>query len=197
MRLLLFVGLLAACSDTIITKPGQNLDGFIVQGDGGAQTTGDKRVFVTSTGYVGNLTTTEAQAFIVADMRCQTSADAAGLGGGWVSWLSNDTTDAIARIQGQGPWFLLNGKKAFSNRANLSTQPLVALNVDENGGNRNAYVWTGTETGGATAGMYYDCAGWTSGTSYGIYGDSSSLPGWTHLGDDLCGYQYSLYCFEK
>lgn len=97
---------------------------------------GNKRAFVTSTEYSGYLTqyvkkgTTPEDA---ADAICQLSADALSLGGKYKAWIYTYSDKPIDRVTGDGPWYLLNGKKVFNNQANLSTKPLVTFDIDERG----------------------------------------------------------------
>lgn len=118
--------------------PGSTSDGG---GDGGPDTQaipeGALRVFITSTAYTGDLGGLEG-----GDAKCQLAADAAGLGGSFVAWLSmsflgagDDSFEihAIDRVSGDGPWYRLDGQLAFSNRANLGTSPRVQINIDELG----------------------------------------------------------------
>src|SRR5207245_9607946 len=83
---------------------------------------GAKRVFVTGTAYVSDSLATA----------CRDAATAAGLGGTWTAWLSGPG-DAINNITGSGSWRRLDGTVVFNNHSNLATQPLVPINIDENG----------------------------------------------------------------
>src|SRR5437016_3643883 len=85
--------------------------------------TGGKRVFVTSTAYLGSAVTSA----------CSDAAAAANLGGTWDAWLSTQSMDAIDKVTGSGPWKRLDGQVAFNNHAGLATQPLVAIDITENG----------------------------------------------------------------
>jgi hypothetical protein len=165
-------------------------------------------VFVTSSRYSGDLKTAGAGATGLAggDALCQTAATAANLGGTWKAWLSigvaggGATTNAVDRIAEGGPWYRLDGEKAFNNRANLMTAPLVSLNHDEN--NRlvleDREVWTGTEVGGRWTGQ--DCTQWTSGNGIpsGTMGDASKADGsWTTSAPASCAFGKRLYCLEQ
>lgn len=186
---------------------------------GGSSTTprmgpapGQKRVFVTSSLYSGNLKV-EGQAATGlegADNLCRTAAAAANLGGTWKAWLSAGvpaatvtmSTNAVDRIAEVGPWYRLDGSKAFNNKANLMTAPLVPLDRDENGrpipGSSSLQVWTGTSAGGRWSGT--DCDQWTSGFANrsGTAGLATSADQmWTDGAHGNCGSGLRLYCFEQ
>jgi len=151
---------------------------------------GGKRVFVTGTGYVSS----------AAMSACSNAAGAANLGGTWQSWLSTSTVDAIDAITGNGPWHRLDGTLVFNNHTNLTTQPLVPINIDENGRPVAAgtKVWTGTDTGGRhTVGSNGTCADWGQvGADTGTYGNTEQTGGWTHTSYEACYNPNHVYCFE-
>jgi hypothetical protein len=164
------------------------------------------RVFVTSGKWDGNL----LRAAIVAggsvstglaggDTLCNLSAHAAGLGGTWVAWLSDSTTDAIDRIRDVGPWYGLDGAKVFESRAALTADPLVALEVNEVGTRTDYAPWTGTLADGTKAAS--TCGDWRSNSdrTYGLcgYSDSTGQRTWSEGVLPLCNNPYNLYCFEE
>jgi hypothetical protein len=153
-------------------------------------TTTGKRVFVTGTGYVSSAVTSA----------CGNAAAAANLGGTWQSWLSTSTVDAIDAVTGNGPWHRLDGQLAFNNHFGLTTQPLVPINIDENGRQVSAStrVWTGTDTGGRhTVGSNGTCADWGHvGADTGSAGFSDQTAAWTFASEDACYNPYHVYCFE-
>src|SRR5688572_3513455 len=73
------------------------------------------RVFVSSLRYPADLKTAGGKATgkASADAICQTLADAAGLGGTYVAWLSTSDQNAIDHVQGPGPWYRVDGALAF------------------------------------------------------------------------------------
>jgi hypothetical protein len=149
---------------------------------------GDKRVFITSTAYVGSAVTDA----------CSVAAAAANLGGTWTAWLSTDTQDAIDRVTGNGPWKRLDGVVVFNNHANLATQPLAQIVIDENGDLVDGFVWTGTNTGGRKA--TYTCGSWTSGsvTVAGTYGRLDlGAQSWSAYNDMPCDNPLHVYCLEN
>ena len=154
-----------------------------------------KYIFTTTTHYTGNL-----GGIAGADTICNNTATAAGLGGTWKAWLSDSNTNAIDRINDVGPWYLLNGVKAFNNKVNLTTAPLVALNVNENGETFDNDVWTGTNVGGTKSGD--NCYEWWGGEDAGTYGDNRDPSIWTDRGGPAnwiwCTNGFpSLYCIEQ
>lgn len=164
--------------------------------DAGGPPPGAKRVFVTRTTYTGELGELAG-----ADALCQNAATAANLGGVWHAWLSDFTHDAISRITGSGPWYDLDGRMVFANRAGLATAPLVGINVQESGapliiGDR---VWTGTRAGGMRSGTGASqlCGEWTSRAGTAAAGHSLATDGaWTENETVPCNNQARLYCFE-
>jgi hypothetical protein len=161
----------------------------------------DKRVFVSSLIYKGDLKTAGGGATGLegGDKICQHLADAAVLGGTWKAWLSDANTNAIDRIS-EGPWHTfefvrdsggtITGvyiNKVFNNKANMTTVPLASINMTEfgrevssSGEGSITFVWTGT-TGAATPAQE-TCANWTSSdaSDEGIMGVPSSVAvAWT------------------
>lgn len=174
-------------------------------GVGGGDSSGPLRVFATRGTYHGNLLHYVDQAsdgLAAADAICQLRADAAELGGTWVAWLSSAEVDAIDRIPGDGPWALPDGTVVFQNRAQLQTEPMVALDRDEFGARLDdcfcgrVYAWTGTRAGGFR--HDYTCAGWTSSEDVGRYGESAQAPtfSWTDHANDRCSDRKRLLCLE-
>lgn len=170
---------------------------------------GALRVFVTASSYSGDL-----GGLAGADALCADAAAGAELGGRWIAWLSDGQTDALDRIDGDGPWYRLDGRRAFNNAAQLRAQPLAPLSVDQFGEDVYEDVWTGTDNGGR--GVTFEgidfCADWTSREPYeeregsiwpikAAVGSSSATDGWTYTGDWQSGLECSernhLYCFEQ
>jgi hypothetical protein len=163
---------------------------------------GSKRVFVTASGYTGDLKTAGAAADGLAggDKLCATASTAALLGGTWKAWLSTDATNAIDRIADVGPWYLMDGTKVFNNKANIMTTPLVTIGRDENGMSvPSGRVWTGTSDGGG-ADSHGNCKGWTSlqAGDAGVTGDVMPPVGnWTAFAITGCDSSARIYCFEQ
>jgi hypothetical protein len=148
---------------------------------------GDKRVFITSTTYVGSAVRTA----------CDAAAGAASLGGTWVPWLSGPSGNAIDAITATGPWKLLDGTLVFNNHAALGAQPLMPIVLDENGGAVSTFdrVWTGTSNGGVSSAS--NCSGWSTTANDATYGDPNTPSSWTDVGSGPCSNPRHVYCFEN
>ena len=160
-----------------------------------------KRVFVTLGGWNGNFKGSgTSSGLAVADKRCQDAANSQSLGGKWVAWLSDSTTNAIDRIADVGPWYRLDGRMVFANKAGLTGNPMVVINMHEDGTTNNIlFPWTGTNANGTKA--TNNCNNWTDGSAgmTGECGSTNSTTGaWTAgSGACVCFIQYNLYCFEQ
>lgn len=131
--------------------------------------------------------------------------DRSGLGGTWKAIVAQPDggLDALADT---GPWYLLDGRLAFNNRAQLKTTPLVPISVDEQkrsqASSPNRCVWTGLHAGGAAV---PGCAAtgfgpWTFGNSAqsALVGtlDASDAK-WLDNDDTTCNAPCRLYCIEQ
>jgi hypothetical protein len=168
-----------------------------------------KRVFVTHTGFPGDLKTAGAGATGLegADNLCNGLARDAGLGGSWRAWLSSSTVSAIGRIADVGPWYTVDGKTLlFSDKANLQSLSRAPISQTELGedllalplGSIRELVWTGSNIGGAPNGSH--CADWTSAASdkAGNAGYWRYSTSWTEDGLlPTCDNPLALYCFEQ
>jgi hypothetical protein len=199
-------------------------DGAVVRSDGGVVTADGKlmtpdgstqppglRVFVSSLRYSADLRSAGGKATgkASADAICQTLADASNLGGTFVAWISTSDQNAVDHVQGNGPWYRIDGAMAFPNRATLGTTPLVPIMIDEKGGTPDPFyeAWTGTALGGYLAPkgsrLSVTCYDWTStidSTSVGgVVGDiDASGSSWTNLATGYCSpFSRRLYCFEQ
>ena len=172
-------------------------------GEPGVDASPRKRFFTTSAIYDGH----GVGGLAGADAKCNLAALAGDLGGTWVAWLSDSTTDAIDRIPDVGPWFLVNGYTAvFAGKAQLAGNPLAYLPIDEMGDRmsqtegQGRFVWTGTVAGGTRGAT---CADWTDATigETGTAGDLLYTDGrWTdgeQPAQESCNLLHHLYCFEQ
>jgi hypothetical protein len=151
------------------------------------------RIFLSSVTYSGDLGGLEG-----ADEKCNAVATAAGLGGQWMAWVSDDVAgvDAIDRIEGEGPWIRVDDVEVFPNRATLMARPSDLLDIDEDGdefGEATLSVWTGTRSDGSAGAS---CAGFTDETTSGVIGNPRTPETWTGGSAGPCGVQRHLYCFE-
>jgi hypothetical protein len=160
---------------------------------------GGRFVFVTSTTSNGNL-----GGLAGADTRCNQLAQAAGLGGTWVAWLSTGAAGgggvrAIDRVTSAGPWYLLDGQLAAAGKASLSSDQLAhGIDRNEKGAAVGVQgVWTGTRAGAAFFGQ---CGGWVA-TTPGMPGTIGITDGvdqsWSSSNPDPCNATHHLYCFEN
>lgn len=172
----------------------------------------DRRVFVTSVAYHGDLKTLGGAGSGIegADSLCNSLAQAAGLGGTWVAWVSTSTVDAISRLAADGRWTLIDGAtEVFPSRGDVQFGPLHAIDTAEDGevvsDLGDVVVWTNTDRFGknVTAGQANACDDWSGqvGTAdVGVVVDPQAAMGlsWTDTGQPrACGSEFRLYCFES
>jgi hypothetical protein len=173
---------------------------------------GRKRVFVTSTTYLGDLVVQvrAASGPAAADTLCTKAAEAATLGGhAWKAYLSDDSVDAIDRIQDVSPWYSVDRRTLhFANKAALSTQPRTSVEQTEYGQIPSTMdpnvVWTGTSSSGRrSTGAKANCANWTSREfdvayeDYGTAGVDYNVNQWQESDALECNRDARLYCFEQ
>lgn len=181
-----------------------------------------RRVFVTSQVYTGNL-----GGLAGADAKCQTLADAAGLGGTYKAWLSASTISAAERLTHVGaPYVLADGvtvvAKDWEHLVNTygggpplahaidRTETMGPAPTQENfcgGVTPIPLVTTGTQWDGSLyaigcmSGKCYTCDDWTTTAGAGLWGMASVTDnGWTHICEGVpgsCAHQAALYCFEQ
>lgn len=176
-----------------------------------------KRMFVTQTVFDGNL-----GGLAGANAKCATAASEAGLGGNWVAWLSDSSTNAIARVTPVAPWYLVDGETlVFQYHTwpgapdlpgpSLATTPSATLNMDEYGKKtlsfQNYSVWTGSILSGVLSGT--NCGDWLSNNASDLGDRGSALGNLKHWsGRDTstpvprpepvsCREFLHLYCIEQ
>lgn len=180
-------------------------------GSGGNQEISSVRIFITSTSYTGDLGGLSG-----ADAKCQTQANAAGLGGTWKAILSSTTVDARTRLGvRKKPIFDIWGRLIWNP---LSPAPQVAngnstgtdfyqsvnstVNVTELGTTMSVYTWVGTNGDGlkiSTSATNHFCNNWVSANStHSAYMGYSELRngGWIAHTASGCQYARNLYCLE-
>ena len=164
-------------------------------------------VFATSvkgTGDIGSWPAAGGKTGLAAgDAICQARASAAGLtnASNYKAWLSDSTTDAVDRLQHDGPWTRPDGVLVARNKSDLTDGLLLTtISQYENGAYIEPpmfyYAWTGTGPDG-TAGSQ-TCNDWQDGSaaSRGGNGRLFDASGWTGVIGPSCNSQYSLYCFD-
>ncbi len=133
-----------------------------------------------------------------SDDLCQTLALEAELGGQWASWISTPTQDALDKINGEGPWHLVDGTVAFATKQALTQGPEVPLDMDETGTLVSASeIYTGTGPQGRATGE--DCRQWRSyyAADQGTVGSTVLQDdGWTQAQEVTCDKPRRVYCFE-
>ncbi len=132
------------------------------------------------------------------DEKCNSLADAAGLPGTYIAWLSDSTVNAAERISSTSAsgWVRTDGRPFALSRAGLLSENLLyPLSLDENGNDINVVVVTGTSAIGEVESSG-TCADWTSDNGIVANGKSDSVSrAWTSLRSDSCADSAHLYCF--
>lgn len=158
------------------------------------------RVFVTSFPLQGAM-----GGIAGADAFCTLAARAANKGGTWQAFLTVDDLAAPTRIAGFGPWVLeragAGAQRAFDDRANLSTRPLVPLAVDEQGRTvaPNTSYFTATTADGLA--WRETCRNWTELSFELVLTGAATATDGMWLDDrplrvTMCSDLSSLLCFE-
>jgi hypothetical protein len=155
-------------------------------------------VFVTSATYNGKL-----GGLAGADAICNALAKDAGLGAGFVAWLSTASVNASSRLGAARGWVRTDGKPFADTVADLTAgKTLYPLTRDELGAETpNAMVWTGT--GGNGTATTDRCSDWTDdgsavgATQLGRYGTTRGGKSvWTNDSTARCDTELPLYCFQ-
>lgn len=176
-------------------------------GSAGGPPAGAKRVFVSSQSYHGDLRTLGGGATGLegADNLCTQLANREHLGGTWKAYLTDSKTYAPSRMADVGPWYLLDGRKAFHSLPGVQGNALAVLDINEAGNSflspGRAWVgehWTyGSETVDRT------CGDWTRGSeSSGLVGEPLVADRWMGVQSSSASISYcdkraQLYCFEQ
>ena len=157
----------------------------------------ERTVFVsssTSTAALGGLSGADAQ--------CQSLADAAGLSGTYMAWLSDSSDSAADRLDHLGAFVRVDGTTIAGSWADLTDGSLaVAINRTEQGtivSSSPGAVWTATATDGTLQGG--SCSNWTSasGASSATVGDHGATGAtWTAGSTSPCSASLRLYCVER
>ncbi len=175
--------------------------------DAGACVYADKRIFVTSAIYKGNL-----GGLTGADAICQTHAAQASLGGAWKAWLSDTTTDVSARLyHWPGRFVRVDGaiiaeswdvlttfSSKLQNTISLTEQGSVPPQGTLNCSDKRT-AWTASDPRGFEEG--FDCNGWTGGPGQsGTVGDWAQTSWyWSYYcnSSDCGNDEAPLYCVEQ
>ena len=136
-----------------------------------------------------------------ADTSCNNLASGASLGGTFISWLSNDTLNAIDRIPGDFsglPFVGTDDVKVADDLTDLTDGSIDSMiNKNETGYaiTDEDHVFTGTDTDG-TAGND-NCDNWNNPAVDNMRGKSNEVSTkWTNENTKECSHSSRLYCFQ-
>ncbi len=161
-----------------------------------------KRVFVTEDVFGSNL-----GGLAGADAKCQAAADAAGLDGTFMAWLSDGLNSPGTRFitLSIGPYITVDGATVAGGYGDLTDGSLnVLINKTETGapvgGRSNA--WTNTTFAGSStsqrASETCDFWFWQGVSLSGHVGQWPLMDqNWTQAGLTFCSIDGHLYCFEQ
>ena len=196
-------------------------------GGGGENSTPVERLaFYTSTTGVGDMSSwvevsgSGLMGLDAADSICRARADAAGLSGTFVAWLSDDSDDAYCRVHGltgkkvdkcgqstlptsAGPWFRTDGKPFSAGIEDLTASGVIynPVAADEFGSTSELYniYWTGTDDNGVASND--NCSNWSDSTTGGLtiymgatYGTVTRYTEGVYI--SWCSYDNPLLCLE-
>lgn len=170
-----------------------------------APTVAKRLVFVTAEVYEGAfaLANTGTAALDQVDALC--AANARGLPGVWVAYLSSLTVDALNRLPDATEWYLptaggLPGARVFASRADIPLGPDAPINLTAAGTPIDPtanLVWTGTDANGARDPIG-DCGGWRVPAAMGRVGAATSADPstWSSGQTANCAKSARFYCFQ-
>ncbi|MFH1175078.1 MAG: putative metal-binding motif-containing protein [archaeon] len=138
-----------------------------------------------------------------ADAICQGDAEAAGLPGEWIAFLSSSTRN-IASLLGDATYKTVAGNNIADSKADLLDGDINTAIQGPWGNEYYSYygndVWSGTTYQGMNTG--YNCQNWNNGL-YSASGTEGyvSFAGegggwWVNLGESGCDYLLPLYCVQ-
>jgi hypothetical protein len=157
-------------------------------------------VFITSSVQRGDL-----DGLTGADAICQDLADAAGLPGEYLAWLSDATSSPSTRfVQATVPYKLVSGTTVANSWGDLIDGTLAhGIDLTENGdAPSQSAAWTYTLTNGTPGGDAANehCQNWISSNpsddgnyGRGIFSDEN----WTTFGVKDCTNEHALYCLQQ
>jgi len=165
----------------------------------------NRTVFVTSVAYNGHLGGLSG-----ADSKCQNLADAAGLDGTYMAWLSSDKGSPASRFtRSTSPYVLFDGTRIADDWDDLVDGSLgAAIDVTEQGtlptrtnwcGWNEAPAWSHTAPDGTFSGGPPSCDGWRSSVGPARWGSASDTDGkWSAFcNGGQCAWTAPLYCFQQ
>jgi len=134
------------------------------------------------------------------DSICRNEAAAAGLDApdSFKVWLSDGSSNAIDRLEADGPWVRVDGAPVAADRAELTSGRLfVPINLRPDGVFTGLVAHTGTNANGQAGPS--NCLDWTSAasTDQGLRGLSGeTIASWTQGIQFGCDFGGVLYCFS-
>lgn len=157
------------------------------------------RVFASSRTYTGLV---GAGGLEGGDAECQSMADAAGLGGTWMAWLStwSGPTAGSRLAHATHPYVLVGGGTVANDWTDLTDGSIgVPIHNDETGAPTDdtvTRVYTGTNTDGAN---FSPCCGdWTTANNGSMTGLTTAMDAkWTTATGVSCDMPGRIYCFEQ
>jgi len=129
------------------------------------------------------------------DTQCKTAAQAKGITGNFIAWVSTTGSSAALRLTGTTPW------RRKDNVIAMTPDLTMSAPIDQtlDGSMTGTYVWTGAAQPGDTASQ--SCNDWTSTatTMSGLFGyeERSVLADAFGSGSQNCGSTSYIYCLEQ
>jgi cysteine-rich repeat protein len=203
----------ARCGDGLVyTSRGEQCDDGNTTSNDGCSATCQKETriaFVSSKVYNGNL-----GGLAGADAKCQALAQAVGLPGTYMAWLSSSTASPSTRFNHfGGSYVTVTGMEVAGSWTQLTGgYPLEAINVTELGGSAptsannqcgSKAVWSNTNSNGTPLFPFAQtsaCGDWTNTTGSGAYwllGPAYGWYQWCGFGSGGCAWTAALYCFQQ
>lgn len=150
-------------------------------------------IFATSSKQNGDL-----GGFEGADAICNDLADAAGLAGTFMAWISSPEESAEERLDHSAkPYARVDGARIADDWDDLVDGELDSpISLDESGIPVFGDVWTGTLASGVPADA--TCGGFATSDETGVCGDSNAVDGrWTDRTQPSCTAALRLYCVQQ
>jgi hypothetical protein len=174
--------------------PGCGVHSVCVQGT----CTAGNRVFVSNATFTAGL-----GGYAGADMKCQSAATAASLGGTWKAWVSDNGSSPSARFtQSSIGYRLLDGSVVAANWGALTGGGLThPIDLDETikPFQGVSEVWTATQTNGTLSQdgcNSFTTTGYTDPFVFEGLADKTTAA-WTSVYQQRCDRSAHLYCFEQ
>ena len=186
------------CLVFLFSSCGQEVGGGEEGSDGVAAN--DHRIFVSSTSFIGSA----IGGVVGGDAECTSLAKAAGLVRTYKSILSDLSTNATRLIFTGGVYTVPTTGNAIlvaatgSDLWDTDSKNLLSnIGIDENGSTTSSYVWTGTDSDGATM-ISEHCNNWASSAGNGGRGHTDQFDArWVEDTGASCSVAYPIYCISQ